>query len=99
MKKTEQVTIVPVKAPTPDGIECYFLSDEFSPTPVIKLGTCVHCEKCGKPCIVNACTVTSFGRVHSQVPVREDLYNADELGHCEALGMAVCSTCYVSEED
>lgn len=93
MSKSETVTIVPVLAPTPEGIECYYLSDLFSKTPVIKMGTCVRCEGCNKACAANSVTVLSFDQKHAQVPVRVDMYNAEELSYYEQTHQALCDDC------
>lgn len=65
----------------------------------IKNGTCVRCEKCNKACVVNACSITSFGST-SDVDIHVNVYlsNAGELGYCDALEMTVCDNCYISEE-
>jgi hypothetical protein len=69
------------------GKEYFFMSGN-----VIKRGTLVFCEDCGKPCSANAVTITSFGKSKTALTVAD--ITDDELGYNEDAESCLCSDCY-----
>lgn len=59
------------------------------------------CEECGEECLgVNGVKV---GNVLKETLLKAGMTErkapAEELGHCEALGLAVCPDCYVDDSE
>lgn len=96
MKKKETVNIRLIDSKPPEGRMVFYQSSHGAP---IHRGEVVYCEKCQKACVANSVGVLSFNSPTNDIQVHSQLFDGPELGHCDALEMAVCDTCYLPSEE
>lgn len=64
----------------------------------VRVFTLTDCEACGVPCEApNAVNVGASPAVARAAGLSLASTGLEEIGHCEALGLAVCPACYVSD--
>lgn len=65
----------------------------------LMLGESRQCEECGIQCHINSCHVMTgypVGKLHK---FKLFIGRVDEISWCDALGTAVCESCYIEESE